>query len=174
MKKYEKRNKRKENFLCIYNALYKAFIIHNSSVREMAGSILWFLATRQVPKNSTIYLNGNHICSLGVMINTRCPDRRAKQQILILFRHITPLSEVLTSEFTSLQTSTHFVAFIKTPVRSSQICCVTMTSAHVSIATNWRTNWKRFWRKRSQPHWDTNLDFAFKIWRNPGDNSQSG
>lgn len=107
-------------YIYIY-ALYKAFIIHNSSVREMAGSILRFLATRQVPKNSTIYLNGNPICSLGVMINTRCPDRRAKQQILMLFRHITPLSEVLPSEFTSLQTSTHFVAVIKAPARPSQM-----------------------------------------------------
>lgn len=40
------------------------------------------------------------------MTNTRCSDRRAKQQILMLFRHITPLFEVLHSEFTSIQRST--------------------------------------------------------------------
>lgn len=147
----------------------------------MDGSILQFLATRQVPKNSTIYLNGNPIYSLGVMINTRCPDRRAKQQILMLFRHITPLYEVLPSEFTSLQTSTHFVAVIKAPARSSQMGDL-LRHDDVSTCTHsteleddrWTTNWKRFWRKRSQTRWDTNLDFAFKIWRNPGDNSQTG
>jgi hypothetical protein len=87
----------------------------------MAGSILRLLEACQVSKNSTIYLNGNHVCSLGVMINTRCSDGRAKQHILMLFRHITPLFEVLPSELTSIQRRSHFVAVIKAPASSSQM-----------------------------------------------------
>jgi hypothetical protein len=39
-------------YIYIYMQVYKAFIIHNSSEGEIAGSILQFLAARQVSKNS--------------------------------------------------------------------------------------------------------------------------